>query len=294
MAQKILLTGVTGFLGSHLAKALLIAGYDLLALKRNNSSLNRIESITSNIKFIDVEDLDYNKIFKEHNNIDIIIHTATNYVRLQETASEILNINTDFPLKLLEAASNARVKVFINTDTVLEKYLNIYALSKNQFLQWGEYFAIHEKIKFINLRLEHFYGVNDDVLKFSSYILNECLINTPEIKLTKGEQKRDFIFIDDVVSAYMLILQKCHEFQKLFVNFDVGSGQSISIRSFVEIVHQLTGSSSRLDFGALPYRKGEMMNTMADTSGLLNLGWQCQIDLITGLKLVLEQEKYKS
>ena len=120
------------------------------------------------------------------------------------------------------------------------------------------------------------------------------MLNTPEIKLTKGEQKRDFIFIDDVISAYMLILQKHNDFEKLFVGFDVGSGNSISIRSFVEAVHQLTGSTTHLAFGAIPYRKGEMMNSVADTAGLNSLGWQCQHDLITGLKLVIEQERSES
>ena len=294
MTKQILLTGVTGFLGSQLAKALLSAGHEVLALKRMTSSLRRIESITADLALMDIDDLDFDRLFTQHRSIDTIIHTATAYGRSKETASEIFTANTEFPLHLLDAGSRAGVKVFINTDTILDKYLNLYSLSKNQLLQWGKFFAVHEKIRFVNLRLEHFYGSSDDATKFTSYILRNCMLNTPEIKLTRGEQKRDFIYIDDVVSAYILVLQKCDNFDKSFIDLDVGSGKSVSIRSFVETVHHLTGSTTHLAFGAIPYRTGEVMHSEADTAGLVTLGWQCQHDLINGLKLVIEQERTKA
>ena len=293
MIKKILLTGVTGFLGSHLAKVLVNNGYEVIALKRMSSSVVRLNSVASKIKFVDVDHLVLDDLFTEFSDIDGIIHTATCYGRNGESITEIFNSNTVFPLQLLDAGSRAGVKIFINTDTILDKYLNLYALSKNQLLQWGTFFSRHNKIKFINVRLEHFYGPGDDATKFTSYVIDSCMTNTLEIRLTRGEQERDFIYIDDVTAAYIAILANTDEFDKAFIEFDVGTGNPTSIRAFVETVHRLTASRTHLSFGAVPYRDGEVMRSAADISGLTALGWQCQYDLDTGLKRVIEQEKIK-
>jgi CDP-paratose synthetase len=291
MKKRILITGVTGFLGSHLAKALLTDGYEVTALKRKSSLLDRVESIVSDIIFFDIEGLDFDQLFRDSGKIDAIIHTATCYGRDNESVSEIFASNTDFPLRLLDAGSRAGVEVFFNTDTILDKYLNLYSLSKNQLLQWGKFFSMHEKIRFCNIRLEHFYGPDDDPKKFSAYVINNCLGNVQELKLTKGEQKRDFIYVDDVVSAYLIILNKIDSVSGHFVEFGVGSGQSVSIKTFVETVHRLTVSKTHLAFGALPYREGEVMNSQADIAGLMALGWHCCYDIETGLKQVIEKER---
>lgn len=293
MNKRILLTGVTGFLGSHLAKELLTAGYEVVALKRKSSSLHRVESIISEIDFFDIEGLDFDQLFRDCGKIDTIIHTATCYGRNNESVTEIFAANTEFPLRLLDAGKRAGVEAFLNTDTILDKYLNLYALSKNQLLQWGKFFALHEKMRFGNIRLEHFYGPDDESTKFSAYVINSCLGNMPELRLTKGEQRRDFIYIDDVVSAYMVLLEKMDSFNSVFVEFDVGSGRSVSIREFVETVHRITASKTHLDFGALPYREGEVMHSEADLTELAALGWRCQYDLEVGLKKVIEQERAK-
>jgi nucleoside-diphosphate-sugar epimerase len=293
MKKKILLTGVTGFLGSHLATKILAAGYEIVALKRTSSSMRRVESIQSNIEFIDIDDLDYEKLFRDHGKIDAIIHTATCYGRNSESVSEIFSANTEFPLRLIDAGSRAGVELFLNTDTILDKYLNLYALSKNQLLQWGKFFSKQGNIRFGNIRLEHFYGPDDDPTKFSAYVINSCLNNVSELKLTAGRQKRDFIYIDDVVSAYIMLLEKIGRSNSSYVEFDVGSGRSVSIREFVETAHRLSASHTHLAFGAIPYRNGEVMHSEADISGLTALGWECRYDIETGLNKVIDQERMK-
>lgn len=289
--KRILLTGATGFLGSHLAKALLDAGHEVVALKRRSSSLSRLGEAASRMTFFDIGERDLNQVFSECGSIDAIIHTATCYGRNNETVSEIFAANTEFPLRLLDAGNRAGVKTFFNTDTILDKYLNLYALSKNQLLQWGKFFSKHEKIHFVNIRLEHFYGPDDEPTKFSTYVINSCIENVPDLNLTQGEQKRDFIHIDDVVAAYMTLLEKEDRLSKPFIELDVGSGLPVSIREFVETVHSLASSRTHLHFGALPYRTGEVMHSAADISGLTELGWQCRYDLASGLKQVIEQER---
>ena len=291
MPKKILMTGITGYLGSQLAKTLLVKGFDVIALKRKSSSMGRIEPILNEITLYDLEVLDYNEPFQSHPEIDAVIHTATCYGRNNETARQVAEANTIFPLRLLDTAISAGVKTFINTDTTLDKYLNSYSLSKNQFMEWGKYFSLQNKIHFINMRLEHFYGPGDNDSKFTSYVINSCIENIPKLELTLGEQKRDFIYIDDVISAYLILLEKMDTFSDEFNEFDVGSGEAISIKDFVKIVHQLTQSQSFLDFGAIPYRKGEVMLSEINIEPLNQLGWECKTKLEQGLELTLKGVK---
>ena len=291
MKKTILLTGSTGYLGSYLAHALVAQGHNLIILKRKDSSLSRIESIIPMTVLYNIENLDYSVPFNAHGKIDAVIHTSTCYGRHGETPSEVFEANTGFPLRLLDAASATGVGIFINTDTILDKYLNLYSLSKNQLLEWGRFFCMHNKIRFINMRLEHFYGPGDEDSKFTTHVINSCLRNVPELKLTLGEQKRDFIYIDDVVSAYLIILEKLGQFPDLFNEFHVGSGAAVSIRDFVEKVHHITGSKTQLAFGSLPYRKGEVMSSHANVEPLAKLGWFCKTNLEQGLNLVMEGYK---
>ena len=289
--MRILLTGITGYLGSHLANALLNAGYEVVGLKRQSSSLQRIESILPKVMLYDLDDTNLTIQLKQIGKIDGVIHTATCYGRKGEEDYEILSANLIFPFNLLNAAINIDAKFFINTDTALANFLNPYALSKGQFAEWGRYFAQQKKIRFLNLKLEHFYGPSDDKSKFTTYVINSCLDNVPELKLTLGGQQRDFIYIDDVVTAYMLLLEKQASFSDNFIEYEVGSGSSMTIRKFAETAHQLIASKTRLNFGALPYRTAEVMYSEANIDGLKALGWSCRHSFEAGLKKVIELER---
>ncbi len=291
LKKRILITGATGFLGSHLTKALAERGDEITILKRSSSDLTRLSSLVSKLDVLEIEGLDFPTSFLKGRNVDAVIHTATCYGRNGESPSEIFSANTAFPLKLLESSVQAGVKIFINTDTILDKYLNLYSLSKNQFLQWGRYFSKQNKMNFINMKLEHFYGPGDDNSKFTSHVITSCILNAPLLKLTPGDQRRDFVYIDDVVAAYLAVLKGTDDTKKWFGEYEVGSGNPISIREFVEKVHKLTSSKTKLEFGAFPYRDGEVMNSQANISALELLKWDCKYNLDLGLELTIESYK---
>ncbi len=291
MSKKVLLTGVTGYLGSHLAKALVEAGHSVVGLKRQTSSLHRLATLLPKLTLLDVDGADLPGLLGQQGKIDAVIHTAASYGRKGEGNSQIVEANLSFPLRLLDAAVAAGIPVFINTDTALDKFLNAYSLSKTQFAEWGGYVARQQKIRFINLRLEHFYGAGDDQTKFTAHVINSCLNNVPELRLTPGEQRRDFIYVDDVVAAYMVLLGKQESLNGWHLEFDVGSGEAVTIRQFAELVQRLTASRTHLNFGALPYRDGEVMLSQADVKPLQELGWRCTHTLEQGLKRVIEGHK---
>ena len=201
MKEKIIIvTGISGFLGLALTKSLISQDYTVIGFRRN---------IRKKLKFNNKKLIIYKnnkkqilKVFSEYSNILGIIHTATCYGRQNETILEILEANVYYPLNLLELAVKKNVKFFINTDTVLQKYLNLYSMSKNQFLDWCRFFAKNSSIKILNLKLQHMYGPGDDSNKFTGFIFDQLIKNVKEIDLTPGYQERDFIFIDDVVNIW--------------------------------------------------------------------------------------------
>lgn len=281
--MKILVTGATGFLGSHLVKALVRQGHQVIILKRSFSDTSRLKGVLSSVAVYDLDRSPLSDPFRDHGKLDAVLHTATCYGRGGESFSEVCEANLAFPLRLLEAACSHEAVRFINTDTSLERGINAYALSKKQFSEWGKLAAESGRIRFVNVVLEHFYGPGDDDGKFVTHVIKSCRQGVPELKLTKGEQERDFIYIDDVVSAYLLLLENGSGAEPAFVEYPLGSGQTVSIRALVEMISRLTGSTTQLNFGALPYRQNEAMRSVADVGALERLGWKATTDLAAGL-----------
>jgi CDP-paratose synthetase len=280
--MKILLTGATGFLGSHLAKHFIARGHEVVALRRPASSMDRVVALGNAISWHLIEDL-WLSPGKIVAGVDAVVHTAASYGRSNESVAEVLNTNLAFPLRLLDVASASGIKAFINTDSALPRAFNAYSLSKAQFADWGKYFAEKSGISFINFLLDHMYGPGDDPTKFSDYVVRACMSNQTELRLTPGEQKRDFIFIDDVIAAYDTVLGHIGNGLPGYHDIPVGSGHAISIRDFVDTVHKLTGSSTMLRYGAIPYRDNEVMLSEADTRKLQALGWTRCNSLEAGL-----------
>jgi nucleoside-diphosphate-sugar epimerase len=285
----ILLTGGTGYLGSKILKQLVDNGYNIILLKRSFSNPVRIKEYINKITSYDIDLVPLERIFSE-NTIDTIVHCATNYGRGENDPLHVIEANLVLPLKLLELGKKYHVKSFINTDTILDKRINYYSLSKRQFKDW--LFVYKHDYTCINVALEHFYGSGDDETKFVTYIVHNLLKNVDKIDLTKGEQKRDFIYIDDVVNAFIKIINSLDNFSQDFYEFEVGTNHPLSIKEFVELAKQLSGNEQTLlNFGALPYRENEVMNYKVNTSEILKLGWKCNRTVEEGLKKMIELEK---
>jgi CDP-paratose synthetase len=291
--KTVLLTGASGFLGSGIARGLVSNGYRVIALIRTSSKLERLDGLLDDVFLYDVENLDLKKLFKQNSQIDAVIHTATCYGRRGESASEILQTNIAWPLQLLELSINHDIKIFINTDTSSypstesTSFLNTYAISKKQFATWGRHLASDRSMSFVNIKLEQLYGPGDDRTKFIRWAIECCLKNEPSIQLTAGEQRRDFIYIDDAVEAYCALLHNSNKIDSGFTEIGLGTGKNESIRHFIESAHKICKSTSKLCFGALPYRTHEYMESIADNTILKNLGWTSRTSIEDGLKITI-------
>ncbi len=290
--MKILLTGASGFLGSALALHWRNAGHQVALLLRPTSKLDRLRSLDTSFDIgrctTDAEVAAFVKQVQP----EVVVHTACAYGRQAETSLQLFDANLRLGLVILQALQHAAQPVcFINTGSALGPEVSPYALSKNQFAQWGRMLATQYggQIRFINVLLQHMYGPGDDVSKFTTHVLHTCRRNDPVLKLTAGEQTRDFIYIDDVVSAYDTLLTQGHKFDTE-QDIEVGSGVAPSIRHFVETAHRLTASRTELRFGELPYRTNEAMHCMANVARMTQLGWAPAFDLNAGLKKTIQLE----
>lgn len=293
MFKNILLTGATGFLGSHLLRKLLELNYNITLIVRASSNLNRIEKILDKVKLFLVQDdlSNLNSLFTQ-NPVEAIIHTATEYGKTDYSTSKILESNLIFPIKLIEQGMNEGLKLFINTDTFFGKYeynysnyIGSYVISKNHF---NEYLKEQNlpSLKVINMRLEHVFGENDSKSKFFCNLMQQLIEDKNEIFLTEGIQKRDFIYIDDVVSAYLKVLEFHHKLDT-YTEFQVGRGESIEVKKFVHLLWQITRSKSNLKFGSIPRREGDIQDSKANNQNLTELGWKSNYDLESAFNKIL-------
>lgn len=291
--MKILLTGITGFLGSHLAAELTRHGHEVLGLKRRHSNISRLMEIIDQIQFLDI-DSGLAAVIENHRDVDLIIHTATAYGHNQEAACDIVAANVIMPLQLLEWAVGRGTCAFINTDTFFCKasdgyaHLSSYTASKQFFLQLGTQLAKVRDATFCNMRIEHMFGPRDGQQKFTTNIVRQLLEDTPEIRLTPGQQVRDFVFVDDVVNAYMYVVGAlASNSLKGVKSYEIGSGVPHTVEEFVMMAHRITGSRSRLSFGGLHYRENEIMHSQANLDALMALGWSPKVNLEAGIEALV-------
>lgn len=289
--MNILLTGGTGYLGSHLLRALVrMPEQKLTIATRQGSHLERIHELLDIVECVRIDQCNFLDLI-EGREIGAIVHCATDYGRKRTPLSDIVEANLVLPLRLLDAAVRSRHPVsFINTDTMLDKSISAYSMSKKQFRDWLGVYAVNSVC--INVAIEHFFGPGDDPSKFATFVVQALLRNDACIDLTLGNQTRDFIHIDDVVNAFLHILRFASTSPPGFSEFQIGRGDPVTVRSFVELSKRLCGNTStRLAFGALPYRPNEVMNVDVDISKLRQLGWAPQLDLEQGLSQMIERER---
>lgn len=295
--MKVVLTGGTGFLGSNLLHKLLTNNFEVTVLKRSFSKLDRIRSVLDHPRLV-LFDLDKGDVEDVFANAEIssIIHTATEYGRPGSSVHLVLETNLVYPIKLIELGIKYGVNSFINTDSYFNKenfrysHLLNYSLSKRSLVHWLK--DLSEHIHVANVVLEHLYGPHDDQAKFVAKAVLDIAVNRVErIALTHGHQKRDLIFVDDATDAFVCLLEHMKVAKIRYSEFQLGTGQSIPVRTFVESIKSLSASPTILGFGDIDYRSDEIMDSKADNSALIELGWRPRVSLEEGVINTIDSYK---
>lgn len=296
--MKILLTGATGFVGTILVESFLDRKYQVLITKRASTNLNPLFKRFGSLETCNTDENALENLFIVHPDIDTIVHAATDYGRDSSNPTTTFWANEAFPVKLLELAIRHRTKLFVNFDTFFNSnkvsydYLGAYTLTKRHFQEWGKFCSDSGQISFINLRLFHLYGPGDSLDKFIPSMVIRCLAGET-IDLTDGEQMRDFVYIDDAVAAANMVLE--HEFSQSvgYKHYDLGTGRSLTVRNVIERMNELCNRGAKLNFGALPQRKGEFHDACADIKALQAMEWSSKINIEAGLQTVIDDVRQR-
>ena len=298
MAKKtILLTGATGFVGSHLLNYLVKNKYKIVILKRSTSNISKIKK---NVKQISAYDIDKQKIevaFQKHK-IDVVMHLATSYGK-NKNFENLIQSNIIFGLNLIALSIRYKVEVFINTDSffnntgTIQSYLADYTTTKKHFLDW--LYLRKGSIKIANMKLHHVYGEADSHDKFTMWLLRELRAGNKAIELTSGAQLRDFIYVQDVARAYEAVMLENQNFGSM-QEFNISTGYKYSVKEFCsllgyKILKNRQNVQKVLLFGAKPDNPDEIMDVCNDNSALLKLGWRPEFDLESGLDSMITNTK---
>lgn len=291
MKKKILITGINGFLGSHLAKHLK-SNFEIVGLASSLANLHRLKDC--NYKVYSTNENSLESIFEE-NDLYAVIHAATVYRRKNGPIFDLINTNISLPIRLLELSNKNDVSIFLNTDSFFNNpkysysYLSDYTLSKKHCLDWIKLLASSSTCKVVNMKVFHMFGENDGPDKFLPFIIAKIKSNDSNLELSPGLQTRDFIYVKDVVLAFEYVINSC-KFLPHYKEFEVGTGVSYTVKFLATTIKEITNSSIIINFGGVPYRDGEIMESEVKSIELKKIGWKPKYTLKEALKNYIDNE----
>jgi nucleoside-diphosphate-sugar epimerase len=297
MSETILLTGATGFIGSHLLEELINQNYEVIILKRSFSNTWRIDHLLNDVTSYDIDKVPIENIFDNHG-INYVVHLATYYKKTHEynDIEELMESNITIPTKILEQMRLHSVDYFINTGTFFEYELNskligenqkrrpynLYASSKIAFSEVLQYYANNYNIKAVDLKLYAPYGPKDNE-KLMVYLIKN-FINKTSFNMTPCEQKWNWTYVKDIVEAYVKALKYIKKMKSNYEVFNIGYDKSYSIKEVINTLEKITGISNLVNYDK-QYNENEIFYVCCDNTKVKNiLGWIPKYDLNKGLK----------
>ncbi|MBS3105507.1 SDR family NAD(P)-dependent oxidoreductase [Candidatus Woesearchaeota archaeon] len=301
--KNALITGATGFIGANLARELASRKFNVNVLTRHTSNLWRLSDIKDKIRAHNADILDADKLSDVVHGIkpDYIFHLAAYgaYPRIETDKKAILETNMIGTYNLLKATLDIPYRCFINTGSSSEygtknkamkesdapEPNTFYGAAKAAATMLCQNFARQYKKPIITLRPFSAYGYYEEPFRLIPDVIIKC-INQKDVHLTSGGQKRDFVFIEDVIDAYMKAIERPSS--GLVLN--VGSGSDVSVKEVASLIHRLIKSKNKLLFGK---KRKEQFETdicwKADTAAIKKaLNWKAETSLISGLKKTIE------
>lgn len=276
--MKILLLGATGYLGGNIAKKLASTGYDVTCAVRGSSDTSRLRCLP--VKFVSCDPLQIDTLMGEEK-FDTVINCICVYRPDDSLYENMIKANLMLPLEVLNLAIKHGVKGYMTMGSGLPDDFNIYSFTKNKLSEFGKYLSEKDGINFADLKLEMFYGGdNEPENRFLKNVKLKLLENAP-IPLTSGSQKRDIVQVTDIVNIIDLLLKT--DYVQGFRELPIGSGENRSIKEIVTFMKTVLNSSSELCFGDVPERNGEP-DTLADISWLGDIGYKISRSFLDGLK----------
>ncbi|WP_200763282.1 NAD-dependent epimerase/dehydratase family protein [Nitrosophilus alvini] len=294
--MKILVTGATGFVGKHLSKKL-IEYHDVYAIVREGSDISQLDNKIKIFRYSGkISDL---LVFFKDQKFDGVVHLASMFLS-EHKPTDIKNLiysNILFGTELLEASKQTKVKWFINTGTFWQNFnneeynpVNLYAATKEAFQKIAKYYTETSNMIFTTIKLNDTFGPNDTRKKIFS-LWQKIAESGDTIDMSPGEQIIDISYIEDVVEAYLKLIELLNSNESCELNekeFVVTNSKKVSLKELAKIFEEVTGTKLGINWGGRNYRKREVM--VPYNLGQSVPGWNQKYKLKEAIKKTLRKK----
>jgi len=304
MTQKdsFLITGAAGFVGACLAQRLVEQGENVSVFVKPDTNLWRLENIKKKLNIFKGDLTDKNFVTQAVKQIKptVIYHLATHGAySTQDNAEKIISTNVFGTWNLLNACADIDYRVFINTGSSSEYGFKASPMRETDLLEPNSYYAVaksaqtllcqhiarSQKKPIVIFRLFSVYGYYEDASRLIPTLVTRCL-DKKDLEMVSPETARDFVFIEDVVEAYLNI-ERLRQLSGEVIN--IGTGVQSKLRDVVNQVIQLTGAKVQVKWGTIPARIWDTNIWVADmTRAKMVLGWKAKRTLKEGLSKTIE------
>ena len=300
--KRVLVTGASGFIASHLTRRLIGMGASVGALVRYNSVIDnvRIADLWDRVTPIEADIRNPDSLRQVRNFApDVIYHFAA-YNHVGDSfmhVSEVMDVNAKGTTNLVQAYDGFERFVYISTsevygaqsqvpfvETMTPQPVSPYAVGKYAGELFCRMMMTEVGRPFVLLRPFNAFGPYQSTRAVIAETILTCLAGKP-LRATEGRQTREFNYIANLVDGFIAAGEREQAIGQLI---NIGGGEEISIRELMETIHRETESKSPLEFGALPSRPTEIPRMRADAARAREiLGWQPRTPFIEGLRATI-------
>jgi UDP-glucuronate 4-epimerase len=302
------ITGATGFLGGHLARALVASGHRPILLARAPRATTLLEGLGDFVSWrgLDLTDLAALEDVLQSAAPTTLFHMAGTLGRQRHENPELscAEINVAATIRVLVAAQRAGVSRVILMGCA-EEYGNHpgpchedlelapstpYGISRAAANRFALAMHAREGLPVVIVRAFTVYGPAQSKEMFVSQAVTSAVCGTP-FAMTHGRQRRDLVFIDDVVRA-LIAVAEVPAIEGRVLN--VGSGVPRPLRDVAQLIWRISESGAELQIGGRPAPASELHDTWADIElSRRLLGWEPRVDLETGLRATITHARAK-
>ena len=289
--RRALVTGASGFVGSHLARRLVQEGWEVHVLLRPHASLEGIAPVLGQVgvhRFGGAtgELADIVRAAAP----DAVFHLAAVFLaehKLEEIET-LVAANILFPTQLLEAMAANGVRLLVNTGTAWQHFenraydpVNLYAATKQAFEALLAYYVNARGFSAATLALFDTYGPGDPRPKLMN-ALWQAAATGQALSMSGGDQLLDMVYIDDVIDAYIATERALREAGPVQWHFGVSSDAPLRLKELVAAFEATLGVRLDARWGERPYRPRETMQAWVDAEA--PPGWCARTAFADGLR----------